>query len=117
MRLPELSLRLFERSLVRPRVNREQQIALLHVSSILKIAGNDLAAHLRLDLNGLIRGTCADFIKIKRHILCNNFRYKDRPHGRLSCFGLTGSVLKNPIQNKRGEQDEEQIGPPGNTLV
>jgi hypothetical protein len=108
---------LFERGLIRPRINREKQIALFYVSAILKIAGDNLAAHLRLDLDGLIRSASANFIEIKGHVLCDNFRDKYWSHWRLGRFGLTGSVLKNPIQNKRREQDEEQIGPPGNSLV
>jgi hypothetical protein len=80
----------------------------------LKITGDNLAAYLRLDLDGLIRGTSANFIEIKGHVLCNNFGDKYRSHWRLGRFGLTGPLLKNPVQNKRSEQDEEQIRPPGN---
>jgi len=106
-RLPELTLRLLERRLVGPWINRKKQIALFHIGAILKITGDDLAAHLRLDLDGLIRSTSANFIEVKGHILYDNLGDKNRSHRRLGSFGLAGPVLKNPIQDKRGEQEEK----------
>ncbi len=78
--LPNLALRLIERGLIRPRINRKKQIALLDIGTVLKVTRNDLPAHLRLDLDCFVGAARADFIEIKRHVLCDHFRNKHRSH-------------------------------------
>ena len=116
LRLGELALRLFERGLVRPRINREEQIALFYVSAILKMTRGDLPAHLRLHLHSFVRSAGPNFIEVKWHVLCNDFRDKNRSHWWLSRFGLANSVLQDPIHDKGGQHDEEQIRPAGNMV-
>src|SRR5262249_8545326 len=108
---------LIESGLVRAWIDCEKQIAFLHVGAVLKVAPDYYPAHLRLQLHGLVRCTCADLIQVKRHVLCNDFGDTRRTRRRLSSLNLAGPVLKNPVSDKPCQKDEKQVRPFGNPLA
>ena len=105
--LRELPLCLIERGLVGPRINREKQVALLHVSAVLKVTRHDLPAHLRLHLNGFVGAAGADFIEIQGHIFGDDFRHQHRSRRRLRRFSRIGSLAKRSKQNESGQHNKE----------
>src|SRR5439155_748966 len=70
-----------------------------------------------LHLHSLVRCTCADLIQVNWHILCNGFGYSHGARRRLSRFNFGGPVLKDPIRDKRCQNDEKQVRPPRNPLI
>src|SRR4029453_1293856 len=99
------------------RVDRKKGISFLHVRAVLKMALDDLAGYLRLHLHGLVRCTCPDLIQVNWHILCDGFGYSRGGRGRLSGFNFGGPVLKDPVSDKRGQNDEKQVRPLRNPLI
>src|SRR5207249_5383255 len=81
------------------------------------MARNNLPTHLRLHLHCLVRGTCADLVQVKRNVLCDDFDYTRRTCRRLGSLNLAGPVLKDPIHDKRCQNNEKQVRPLGNFLI
>src|SRR5207247_9725434 len=106
-----LCFRLVESSLVRARVDCEKRIAFLHLGAVLKMALNNLPAHLRLHLYGLVRCTCADLVEVKRYVFRADFRYTRRTSRWRGCLNLADSVLKDPIGDERCQNNEKQVRP------
>src|SRR5438876_10434869 len=81
------------------------------------MARGNLPAHLRLHLHCLVRGTCADLVEVKRYVFRDDFGYTRRTRRRLSSLTLAGPVLKDPIRDKRCQDDEKPVRPLGNALI
>src|SRR5205814_7799194 len=108
---------LIENGLIRAWVDREKQIAFLHLGAVLEMARDDHTSDLRLYLHGLVSCTGTDFIQVKRYILRDDFSDACRTRSGLSSFNFRGSVLINSVGDKPCQQDEQQIRPLGNCLI
>src|SRR5262245_64730666 len=81
------------------------------------MARDDYTTYLRLYLHRLVSRTGADFVQIKRHVLCDNFGNSRGTQRWLSSFSLGGSVLINSVGDKPCQQDEKQVRPLRNSLM
>src|SRR5438876_11564121 len=98
-------------------VDCEKRVALLHVGAVLKMACDNLPAHLCLHLHGLLSLASADFVEIHMHIFCHHLSNESRSRWRLSRFHLTCRALKDPVTNKRRQDNKEQVRPFGNPVA
>ena len=112
-----MRLCLIESGLIWTRVDCEKRVTLLHIRAVLKMARDDLPAHLRLHLHGLVRRASADFVKINRHIFCHHLSNQSRPRWRLSTFNLDCRTLNDTVTNKRCQNDKKKVRPLRNLIA
>src|SRR5438132_14251048 len=81
------------------------------------MARHNLPINLCLYLHGFVRCAGANFVKVKRHILCEDLGNKNRSRWWFGGFNLGNTVLVDSIEYKGSEHDEQRIGVAGNIMA
>ena len=105
----ERRLRLGQRGLVHARIDREEQVALLHVLTFLDVNPHELAAHLRPDGHDRVRLDRSDGLHEQRDrlLLDGRHRHRNRRAAR-RCLGLHLALGAGRRRDQHDGQDQTE---------